>query len=72
MKRQELIDLIVGMAETDVMDLEEVDQNNDGVLIRCDDGAVFQINVKSLRRGEAEPTDDDDEEEDGESDLEDE
>lgn len=71
MKRQELIDLIVSMAETDVMDLDEVDQNDDGVLIRCDDGAVYQINVKALRRGE-QPEPDEDEEEGGESDLEDE
>lgn len=62
------------MAETDMMDLAEVDQNNDGVLIRCDDGAVYQINVKVLRRGEQpdEEEGEEEEEEDEEPDLEDE
>lgn len=56
MKRAELIELIASMVAEDVMDLDEVDQNGDGVLVRCEDGAIYQINVKTLRRGsEQEP-----------------
>ena len=66
MTREQLKETLEDILSVELLDAEEVVQNDLGLMIRFDDGSVFQLNVQTLKEVEEESEDEEDDEFDDE------